>query len=117
MKTSVIVGVIVTALLLVVVSAVSGMSGFMLWAIALNGFMGQETAVNVSLITYILTAILTAVILTISAVVIVRYLSVIRSWNAFGAASLSFIVFSILIFAGHIVCVIFSAIVASALRN
>ncbi|MBX3287801.1 MAG: hypothetical protein KF855_00525 [Acidobacteria bacterium] len=117
MKTSVILALVITALLLIVVSAVSGIAGFMAWALALNGFMGQETAVNVSLVTYIVLALLTALVLTIAAVLSVRYLSNTRSWNPAGATALSVVVFSILITAGHIVCVIISAVVANALRN
>lgn len=107
----------VTGLLVLVVTAGTGFFGFMMWALALNGFMGQERAVNTSMISYIVLAVASALITVILSIAAVYFLSGRRNWHPAGSAALSIVVFSITSGVLHTLCVIISAMVASALRT
>lgn len=107
----------VTGLLVLAVTVGTGFFGFMMWALALNGFMGQERAVNASMISFIVLAVISGIVSVVLSVVAVYFLAERRGWNAAGSAALSVVVFAITSGVLHILSVIVSALVASALHT
>lgn len=105
-------GVLVTA------SAIAGAAfSFFSWALALNGFMGQERAVNASMVTFIvLASILTLACIVLSVLAAYR-LAVKWNWHAAGAALLSTAIFSVVVVGLQILSVVISVIVASNMRT
>jgi hypothetical protein len=104
-------------LLVLATTVATAFFGFMMWALALNGFMGQERAVNASMVAYIVLAVTSAIVTVSLSVATVYFLAGRRGWNAAGSAVLSVVVFAITSGVLHTLCVVISALVASALRT
>lgn len=117
MKGKVLAAVLVTALVLIICAAATGLFSFMAWALALNGFMGQERAVNASMITFIVLAILFSVVCIGLGIFIVYFLAGKREWNAIGSAILSIVIFATATGGLQLLSVIISTIVASEMRT
>jgi len=117
MRTGAVWALISTGILVAVSAAATGAFSFFMWALALNGFMGQERAVNTSMITFIVLAgVLSLVCVAVSAYS-TYYLSVKRMWNAAGAAVLSIVAFAVVGGGLQLLSVFISVIVASAMRT
>jgi hypothetical protein len=103
---------------MVTASAVAtGALWLFMWALALNGFMGQERAVNVSMITFfVMTGIFSLASIALS-VYSAYYLSVKRMWNAAGAAILSIVVFATAAGGLQLLSLFISVAVASQMRT
>lgn len=83
----------------------------------MNGFMGQDRAVNASIITLVVLGLLAAVCCLALSLYSVYYLSVKRVWNAALAAALSIIVFAAITGGLQFLSVIVSAVVAEQMRT
>src|SRR5687767_15065080 len=117
MKTGTIVAMAITAIVVLVVSVATGIAGWMMWALALNGFMGQQRAVETSMAVYIVLAVISGLISTILSLLAVYFLAGRREWNAALSALLSIVIFSATTGVLHTVSVVLSAIVAEQLRT
>ncbi|MGB7070674.1 MAG: hypothetical protein WBD22_14370, partial [Pyrinomonadaceae bacterium] len=89
----------------------------MMWALALNGFMGQQRAVDTSMVVYFVLAIAAAILNVSLSVVFVYFLSGRRGWRTVLSSLLSIVVFVAATGVFHTACVIISAIVAGQLRT
>jgi len=89
----------------------------MMWALALNGFMGQQRAVETSQIVYIVLAAVSVILCAALSILTVYLLSGKRNWNAAGSAVLSIVVFGVTTGVLHTICVVISAIVAGQMRT
>jgi len=110
-----IIAVAVTIFAVLAVSVATAIVGFMVWALALNGFMGREFVVNASMFTYLGLAVMMGLLSVGLAGLATHRLAVRRGWNSAGASALSIAIFSVFVCAAYLVCVIISAIVASVL--
>ena len=117
MRSGSIAALVVTGILMAAVTLATGFFAFMMWALALNGFMGQEDAINASMTTFIVLAVVTGAVSIFLSLCTVYYLSVRRNWNAAVSALLSIVVFALASGILHTLCVIVSAIVAEQLRT
>ena len=117
MRQGTIIAIIVTGISISLVAAATGIFGWMMWALALNGFMGQQRAVDISMAVYIVLAVIAALLCVFLSVLTVYLLSGRWNWNAAGSAVLSIVVFSITTGVLHTACVIVSAIVADQMRT
>lgn len=117
MKNGTIVAAAITGIAVLVIAAASGFFGFMMWGLSLNGFMGQQRAVDISMFTYICLAIVTALLMVGLSTGLTWYLADRREWHAAVSALLSIVVFAVSTGVVHIACVIISAIVADQLRT
>ena len=90
---------------------------FFMLMLAINGFMGQERAVNASFGTYAFLGGMTILAATALSVVVSRLLQRRFGWHAVLAVLLSSTAFSIAACLSHLICVIISAIVASEMRT
>lgn len=102
---------------MLLISTASGFAAFMAWLIALNGFIGNETAVSFSLASFLILAVISALIVTAVSSYIVFYFTERRSWHGAAATLTSVVLFTLVIGVVHLICVVLSAIVASVLRN
>ncbi len=116
MKSSVMAAMAVSGIAVLIASVASGFVGWMAWALALNGFMGQQRAVDTSMAVYIVLAVVSAFLAVLLSVLAVYYLSAKRGWNAAGSSALSVTVFAVATFALHFASVIISAVVAGQMR-
>jgi hypothetical protein len=107
----------VAGIVMLLVGVTSGFFGWMMWALALNGFMGQQRAVDTSMTIYFVLAILSVLIVIVLSVLSVYFLAGRRAWNAALAAALSITVFSVAVGALHVGAVVVSAVVANQLRT
>ncbi len=107
----------VTAAVILVAATASGLAGWMMWALSLNGFMGQQRAVETSMIVYIALAAVSAVVCLALGILAVYLLSHKRSWNAAGSAALSIVVFVATTGVLHTLAVVISAVVAEQMRT
>lgn len=108
---------IVTGLVVLLVGLGSTVLGFMIWALALNGFMGQQRAIDISMVTFVALAVLSVLVTMVLSVLVVYFLSAKRAWNAAISALISIVVFAGTTGVLHMVSVIISAIVADQLRT
>jgi hypothetical protein len=106
-----------TGILVTAAAIATGLFSFFIWALALNGFMGQERAVNASMITFVVLAVLVALVSLSLGVLLTYYLSAKRGWNAVGSVLLSTLVFAAVCGGLQIGSVIVSAIVAEQMRT
>ncbi len=111
------IGIICTIVLLATVSFGTGLTGFFMQAVALNGYIGQSDAVNASMVTYGILALLAGAFVTIGGAFSVYFLAHLRKWNAGLVSVLSVIVFSILSAIAHLVCLVIAIVVAEAMRT
>lgn len=116
MTTGAKIAIVVTAVLTLIIGTASFAAGFFVWALALNGFMAQQRAVDTSMFVFVTLGIASLLMATIAAAASVRFLAGIRSWHPAAAAALTTIAFSIVTMVAHLLCVIVSAIVAEQLR-
>lgn len=79
--------------------------------------MGQERAVNASMVTFIVLAVVFSVLCLALSLLSVYYLSVKRAWNAALAAVLSVVVLSVAAGGLQLVSVVISVIVAEQMRT
>lgn len=117
MRTGTIAAIGVTGILILLVGIASGFAGWFMWALALNGFMGQERAVETSQMVYFALAIVSVIVCIILSALAVYLLSGRWNWNAAGAAALSIAAFAATTGVLHVVCVVTSAIVADQMRT
>ncbi len=105
----------------VVITAVCGIAsaafGWFMWALALNGFMGQQRAAEISMAVYIVMAVGAVIVGALLSGLIVYWLAGKRSWNAVGSAVLSCAIFIVGTSAVHFGCVLVSVLVADGLRT
>jgi hypothetical protein len=96
---------------------VSGVLFLFSLVLALNGYMGQERAVNASFITYIILAVVTGLIVTGLGAWLAYYLTERRKWHGVGSAALA-MVLAIGVGAGlHLASVVVAAVVADQMRT
>jgi uncharacterized protein YybS (DUF2232 family) len=108
---------IVTGVVTSIILCASGVVFFASLIILLNGFMGQERAVNASLITYIVLAVLSLLISAGGGSWLSFYLAERRKWHAAGSAILSIVLACAIGTGAHIVSVIVAGIVADQMRT
>lgn len=106
-----------TGLLLLTTGVVSGAFSWFMWALALNGYMGQQRAVEMSMAVFSILAVVSVIVATGLSIFTVYWLAGKKAWNAAGAAALSTIVFMIVTGALHFVCILVSVLVADQLRT
>lgn len=107
---------IVTGIMTLAVSIVSGVVFLLSLILALNGFMGQERAVNGSFISYIVLALVTALAAVALGAWLAFYLTTRRKLHAALSAVISIVLGSVVGTGLHFVCVIIAVFVAEALR-
>jgi hypothetical protein len=117
MKTGTIVAMAITAIVVLGVSVAAGIAGWMMWALALNGFMGQQRAVETSMVVYLVLAVISGLISTVLSLLTFYFLAGRREWNAALSALLSIPIFAVTTGVLHTVSVVISAIVAEQLRT
>lgn len=117
MNRGTLIALIVTGAAVLIAGAATGFCGLMMWGLALNGFMGQQRAVDTSLFTYIAFAVISALLALALSLVTVYYLAGKRAWNAAGSAALSIVVFAVTTGVLHTICVVISAVVADQMRT
>lgn len=83
--------------------------------LALNGYMGQERAVNAAFISYFVLAAITGILSLILGCWLAYYLTTKRLWHWVGSFLLSTFIAGISGGALHFVCVLIAAIVANSL--
>ena len=106
-----------TAFVTAIVGIASLALGWFLWAVALNGFMGQQRAAATSMTVYLVLAAGAVIIATFLSALLVYWLAGKRGWNAVGSAVLSSVLFIAATVAIHFVSVIVSALVADMFRT
>jgi len=79
----------ITGILIFVALCILGVLFLFSLLLALNGYMGQERAVNGAFLTYIILAIVTGLILTGLGAWLAYYLTEGRKWHAVGSAALA----------------------------
>ena len=117
MRTSVKIAIAAAILVTALIGVATGCFGFMGWALALNGFMGQERAVNTSMSVFVVSAVAVVAMASILSGVLVYFTAHRRNWNAGGSAVVAITIFGILSGVLHIACVIVAAVVADAMRT
>ena len=117
MRTGVIWSLVVTGVLLAAAAAGLGALSFFIWALALNGFMGQERAVNASLVTFVVLLIVFTLLSLAIGLLTVHFLAARRSWNAAASSLLSTIVATVVIAVLDLMAILISVLVASQLRT
>lgn len=95
----------------------SGVVFFFMLMLGLNGFMGQQRAVNASFGTYLVLAGLTVAGATLLSVLLTGLLKRRFSWNAVLAVLLPAISLSALASLLHFGCIVIAAIVADEMRT
>ena len=99
------------------ITILSGFFGFFGLLLALNGFMGQERAVNTSIITYIVLAVVSILLVTLFSALTARFLQNRFEWRALIAVIVSSISFAVVGVVMHFVVIIIAAIVADQMRT
>ena len=99
------------------VTAVSGVAGFLGLLLALNGFMGQERAVNTSIVTYIVLAVLVILSTAFFSARTSGFLQRRFAWGAVMAVITSALGFAVIGVVMHIVCIVIAAIVADLMST
>ena len=117
MRSGTIAAVGVSGLVTLMIGIASGLAGWMMWALALNGYMGQPRAVETSMTVYIILAVLSALVCVGLSSLAVYLLSGRWNWNAAGSAALSIVVFAVTTGVLHTICVVISAVVADQMRT
>ena len=117
MKGKVLAAVLVTGGILLLLSLGTGVFAFMSWALALNGFMGQDRAVNASLITLIILGVVFSLACIGLGMAAVYYLSGKREWNAAVSSIVAIVVFSVACGGLQFLSVIVSAVVATEMKT
>lgn len=107
----------VTGIVVLAVSAGTGALGLMMWAVALNGFMGQTRAVDTSLIVYCALAVASVLVATAFSVAAVYYTTSKRGWHAAVSTIVSILAFSTAAGVVQVLAVFVSVIVADQLRT
>lgn len=100
-----------------VLTSVSAVSFFLMLILALNGFMGQDRAVNASFGTYVVLAGLIVLGATALSILSTGFLKRRLNWHAVLAVLLSSVGLSVIAGLLHFACVIIAAIVAEAMRT
>ena len=90
---------------------------FFMLMLGLNGFMGQQRAVNASFGTYVVLAGLIVAVATAFSVITTRLLKRRSSWNAVVAVLLPALSVSLIAGLLHFGCIIIAAIVADQMRT
>jgi hypothetical protein len=111
------IGSIVTGIMVLAVMVVSAAAFLMSLILALNGYMGQDTAVDGSFITFIVLGLVSFVIAVGGGCRLTYYLTERRAWHAAGSAILSIFLASVVGVGLHLASVIIAVIVAEALRT
>lgn len=107
---------IVTGIITLAALIVSGVVFLFSLIMALNGFMGQERAVNGAFITYIALVLITLVVGVGGGSWLTYHLAERRKWHAAGSAIVSIILVCATGISVHLGSVIAAAIVADQLR-
>jgi hypothetical protein len=111
------IGSIVTGILTLAVMVVSAAAFLMSLILALNGYMGQDTAVTGSFTTFILLGLISLLIAVGGGCWLTYYLTERRQWSAVGSAILSIFLACVVGVGLHFVTAIIALIVAEALRT
>jgi hypothetical protein len=111
------IGSIVTGIMVLAVMVVSAAAFLMSMILALNGYMGQDTAVNGSFITFIVLGLVSLLIAVGGGCWLTYYLTARRQWHAVGSVVLSIFLGSVVGVGLHFASVIIALIVAEALRT
>jgi uncharacterized membrane protein len=99
------------------ITILSGIFGFFGLLLALNGFMGQERAVNTALVTYIILAVVIILLVTIFSALTAGFLQTRFEWRSAFAVIASSFGFAIIGVVMHFVVIIIAAIVADQMRT
>lgn len=111
------IGSIVTGILTLAVLVVSAVVFFASLMLALNGYMGQDTAVTGSFTTFIVLTIVTGLIAIAAGCWLTYYLTERKQWHVVGTTILSTFLGCLTGVGLHFVTVIIAVIVAEALRT
>lgn len=106
-----------TGIISAVVLCATGFVFLLSLGLALNGFMGQERAVNASFGSYFVLAAITGLLSLVFGCWLAYYLTTKRLWHWAGSSILSIFVASLVGGVLHFFCVIIATIVASSLRT
>lgn len=96
---------------------VSAVAFFFMLVLGLNGYMGQQRAVNASFGTYVFLAAVIVLLTTALSVVLAGFLRRRFNWHAVLAVLLSSATFSLAAGIFHFMCVVVAAIVADGMRT
>lgn len=99
------------------VAVVSGVVCFFGLLLALNGFIGQERAVNTSIVTYVVLALLVIALMTLFSALTANFLQRRFDWRAAVAVISSSLGFAAIAVVMHIVSIVIAAIVADQMRT
>jgi hypothetical protein len=111
------IGSIVTGIMTLAVMVVSAAAFLMSLILALNGFMGQDTAVTGSFTTFIVLGIVSVLIAVGGGCRLTYYLTERRTWHVVGSTILSIFLAGAAGVGLHLASVIIAVIVAEALRT
>lgn len=117
MRSGTVAAVSVSGLVTLMIGIASGLAGWMMWALALNGYMGQERAVETSMTVYIALAAFSLLVCVGLSALAAYLLSDRWNWNTVGSAVLSIVVFAVTTGVLHTICVVISAVVADQMRT
>ncbi len=106
-----------SGLITLILTSVSAVVFFFMLMLGLNGFMGQQRAVNASFGTYLVLAGLVVIIATGLSVFVTGILKRRFDLHAILAVSLPVIGFSVLAGLLHFACIVIAAIVAEEMRT
>lgn len=95
----------------------SAIIGFLALLLALNGFMGQERAVNMAIITYAVFAVIIMLAVTAMSAFTVMFLQRKFNWGSALSVIISGLGFAVVGVVMHIVSVIIAALVADMMRT
>ena len=100
-----------------VLTACSAVVFFLMMMLGLNGFMGQQRAVNAAIGTYLVPGGLIVLAATLLSILATRLLQRRFSWHALPAVMLPVLSFSMIAGLLHFGCVVIAGIVAEQMRT
>lgn len=108
---------IVSGVITLLAAIASAVAGFLALMLALNGYMGQERAVNSSIATYGVLAILVIGSVTVMSGFTAHFLQRRFSWGVALSVIISGLGFAVIGVVMHVVIIIIAAIVADMMRT
>lgn len=117
MKAGVIIAIVCTIIFVSLVGVATGVFGFMILAVALNGYANQLRAAETAMLSYIAMTALSIVVAVFAGSLTIYLLSVYRKWNSASAAALSIIAFSVILAVLHSLCFVLAIVIAEAMRT
>jgi hypothetical protein len=115
MRASVIAAIVAAVVLILAAGVGTGLFGFFMLAVALNGFVGKPLATDVAMYGYMGFATLSILLAAVLAAIVIFLLAARRMWNAAGAGALATLTGMVGVGVLHAGCFIVAVIVAVVL--